>query len=109
MTFETLISRWDDYNSFLKFLVRLYLSLHLYVCVCAFHWFAEIYTADVYVEVKKKISVRVIFLTLFLAVWMGVQRYYFLAGSLHGMFMSCKRVVYRLACGVIKVLVRKLS
>lgn len=65
------------------------------MCVCAFHWFAEICTADVYVEVKKKkkISVRVVFLTLFLAVWMGVQRYYFLAGSLHGMFMSCKRVV----------------
>lgn len=109
MTFETLISRWDDYNSFPKFLVRLYLSLHLYVCVCAFHWFAEICTADVYVEVKgKKISVRVIFLTLFLAVWMGVQRYYFLAGSLHGMLMSCRRVVYRLTC-VIKALVRKLS
>lgn len=52
---------------------------------------------------------RVVFLTLFLAVWMGVQRYYFLAGSLHGMFMSCKRVVYRLTCGVIKALVRKLS
>ena len=30
------------------------------MCVCALHWFAEICTADVYVEVKKKkISVRV--------------------------------------------------
>lgn len=71
LTFETTISKRDD-NSFLKFLVRLYHSLHLRVCVCVyiFHWFAELCAADVYVDVKKKkkISARIISLRSYLPV-----------------------------------------